>query len=76
MIAGCEECRDLWRVYGLATTAHIRLQSKLRIAALEDDLDEIAALTPQLEAAEKARADQREAIRRHEQTAHANAVTA
>jgi hypothetical protein len=51
----CEECLRLWRHYSSATTEHIRLDSDLRLAAFDRDLERIAALTLQVEAAELAR---------------------
>ena len=62
----CEECRDVWRQYGTATTIHIQLDNKLRFAAHQSDLDEIEALTRQTETAEKVRLERRESIRKHE----------
>jgi hypothetical protein len=74
----CEECRLLWSDYSAAITAHIRLQSKLQLASLEHNPEKIASLQREVEAAEKTRADSREAIRRHEQHTHqdANGTTA
>jgi hypothetical protein len=69
----CEECRLLWSDYGAAITAHIRLQSKLQLASLEHNPEKIASLQQKVEAAENTRADSREAIRRHERSAHPDA---
>jgi hypothetical protein len=64
----CQECVRLWREYGLATTAHVRLDNKLRFAALQDDHSLIQSLTLELEALGEIRDIAREAIRRHEGT--------
>jgi hypothetical protein len=66
----CNECVRLWREYGTATTAHIRLDNKLRFAALQDDHPLIQALTLELEVLGEIRYSAREAIRRHESTRH------
>lgn len=72
----CEECQRLWRVYALATFEHIRLDSKLRLYALEHDIEKIQKLTFLVESAEVARAVGREAVRKHEAAAHPEAETA
>jgi hypothetical protein len=64
----CEECRDLWRQYSLATVTHIQLDSKLRFAALQNDLDLIETLTRETEGAEKTRRVLRESIHQHEES--------
>ncbi len=76
MDRSCEECDRLWREYGEATTTHIRLTSKLQVAALSHENDNIADLTPKVERAEKARSDARAAIRRHESEGHLNSDSA
>jgi hypothetical protein len=65
-VAGCEECRRLWREYADATTEHIRLGSKLQLAAMGSETEAIGILTPQLESAAEKRQLSREAIRGHE----------
>ena len=69
----CNECVRLWREYGTATTAHIRLDNKLRFAALQDDHVHIKSLTLETETAERNRTNIRESIRLHEWTHTANA---
>jgi hypothetical protein len=64
----CQECVRLWREYGTATTAHVRLDNKLRFAALQDDHPLIHSLTLELEALGEIRHAARDAIRRHEGT--------
>jgi hypothetical protein len=72
----CYECQRLWQEYARATTDHIRLDSKLRVAALSRDQDAILTLTHQVESAEERREWAREAIRKHEATPHATADAA
>jgi hypothetical protein len=72
----CEGCQRLWRDYSHATTDHIRLDSKLRLAALERDSERIAGLTLRVEAAELARSAARDAIRKHEAELHATSEAA
>jgi hypothetical protein len=64
----CDECQRLWQEYSRATTDHIRLDSKLRLAALSYDQEGILVLTRQVEGAEEQREWAREAIRKHEAT--------
>ena len=73
MWPNCEECARLWKEYARATTAHLRVDSKLRVAALAHDSQQIIALTPELEAAESSRTLLREAIHEHERLAHGKA---
>ena len=68
MYASCKECNDLWRQYSVATATHLQLDSKLRLAAYQSDLEAIEALTREMEAAEGVRRDTRAAIRHHEET--------
>jgi hypothetical protein len=70
LYSDCEECQRLWREYAVATTNHIRLDSKLRLAALERDLEGIRMLTIEVETAERERAASRDVLRRHEAEAH------
>jgi hypothetical protein len=66
MYAGCEECREVWRQYSIATAIHVQLDNKLRFAALQNDLALIETLTRETEGAEKTRDELRESIREHE----------
>ena len=68
MYAFCKECRELWRQYSLATVTHIQLDSKLRFAALQNDLDLIETLTRETEGAERTRKELRESIHHHEES--------
>jgi len=68
MYAFCKECRELWRQYSLATVTHIQLDSKLRFAALQNDLDLIETLTRETEGAEKTRRELRQSIHQHEES--------
>ncbi len=70
MHSDCPECQRLWRDYAAATTEHIRLDGKLRLAALDFDHEQVALLTPQSEAAGNSRKKTREAIRQHERNEH------
>jgi hypothetical protein len=67
----CQECQALWRWYASATTDHICLENKLRLAALKHDLERVAILTPEVEMAVKLRDAGREAVRLHEAEPHA-----
>jgi hypothetical protein len=69
----CDECHRLWQEYARATTDHVRLDNKLRLAALTHDPKAIQVLTHQIEGAEEQREWAREAIRKHEASGHAMA---
>lgn len=62
----CEECKQLWRKYGLATMIHIELDSKLRSAAIQKNAEPIESLTRETEGAEKNRTELLQLIRAHE----------
>jgi hypothetical protein len=64
----CAECEELWKRYGIATSAHIQRESRLRLAALQEDHSQIEALTRETERAEKTRRELRESILRHEES--------
>jgi len=64
----CKDCQSLWQEYASATTEHIRLDSKLRLAALSHEQEGIPPLTKQVESAGALRESTREAIRQHEAT--------
>ena len=64
----CEECQRLWHEYAHATTAHIRLESKLRLAALSHEHESIPELTIQAENAGVLRTSLRETIQKHDLT--------
>jgi hypothetical protein len=66
----CEECVRLWQDYFISTTEHVRLDGKLKLAALARADDWIMRLTPQLEDAAARRKSHREALLAHEQAAH------
>ena len=70
----CEECQKLWFDYAHATTAHIKLESKLELAALMHELDTITELTIQVEAAGALRESLRESIRKHDLVTHDEAT--
>ena len=65
--SSCEECTRLWREFAAATTEHIRLDSKLRLAALEHNGEKITWLKPRVECAQRLRNELRVAIRKHEE---------
>ena len=64
----CEVCNTLWHEYARATTDHITLDNKLRLAALSHDHNVIQLLTHQVDSAEEGRERARQAIREHEAT--------
>jgi hypothetical protein len=66
----CEECRRLWDAYAIAIRTHISLEYKLRGVAMEGDLDQIQNMAQETDQADIVRADFRETIRNHEETAH------
>jgi hypothetical protein len=66
MYTGCEECREVWRKYSIATAIHVQLDNKLRFAALQNDFALIETLTRETEGAEKTRNELRGSIRKHE----------
>jgi hypothetical protein len=65
-IADCAECKRLWRELAAATTEHIKLESKLSVAAIAHQAEAIIALTPSLEPAAIRRSAARESIWAHE----------
>jgi hypothetical protein len=66
----CPECVRLWREYQSATTNHIHLCGKHRIAELQRDYDREATLAGMVTEAEDQRNAARNAIRQHEVEAH------
>ena len=64
----CEECQRLWHEYAHATTAHIKLESQLRLAALSHEHVTIPELTIQAEIAGALRASLRQTIQEHDLT--------
>ena len=66
MSSECGECKRLWREYSTATTTHIGLDGKLRLAALEHDHEAVQRLTFDVETSETNRKSLRDALRRHE----------
>ena len=77
-ISECAECQRLWQAYSAATTEHIRLESKLQIAALGHEDNVVVDLTPKVEEAALKRSAARDAIKKHEAEDHplADATTA
>ena len=69
-IPDCQDCQQLWHAYAQATTRHIELTGKQRIAQLRREQEIIQQLEPEVVAAEQARNDARESIRRHELDVH------
>ena len=76
MIDSCGECRRLWREYAEATTAHVQLDNKLRLAALTGDCTTVQVLAPQTEKAQDTRILLREIIRAHDFHSHGEAAAA
>ena len=72
----CEECRELWRQYSLATAIHIQLDNKLRFAALKNQCELIETLTRETEGAERTRSELRQSIDKHEAAHKISAVRA
>lgn len=70
MHSDCPECQRLWHEYAVAIRTHIRLEYKLRGAAMEGDPEQIQAIPEDADRADLARANLREAIRNHEEKAH------
>jgi hypothetical protein len=62
----CVECERLWQEYASSVTAHIRIDGKLKLAALTCLHERIPELTLQVEAAGQHRELIREEIRQHE----------
>lgn len=71
----CAECVRLWRAYAKATADHVGLQNKLREVAVTQ-LWESADLTLAVAAAVRLREQARDAIRTHEEVAHAGKTRA
>jgi hypothetical protein len=72
----CAECIRLWREYATATTDHIALEGKLRIAVIAHDSARVAAISPEVGQAGLKRSAARDAIKAHEQDAHPSADAA
>jgi hypothetical protein len=72
----CDECRNLWRDYAAATSSHIQLDNKLKLAALTGDNAKMGVLTPLTEEAEATRKLLRETIRTHDLQVHGEAAAA
>jgi len=68
--AKCKRCQALWTKYATVTSDHIRTEGKLRMAELQSELEQIATLTLEADAAGKLRIAGREAIRVHEEESH------
>jgi hypothetical protein len=68
--AACQECSRLWREYQNATTSHIHLCGKHRIAELQYDKAKAAQLAEVVEEAGQERQAARDAIRQHEADVH------
>jgi hypothetical protein len=66
----CAECIRLWREYATATTDHIGLEGKMRIAMIAHDSARVALLSPQVAGADVKRTAARNAIEVHERHAH------
>ena len=76
MHSECTECQRLWHSYAIAIREHIRLEYKLRGVALEGDLQQIQALAQDVDAADLARQNLRDAVRLHDETAHRRVASA
>jgi hypothetical protein len=68
MHSSCEQCGELLRKYGVAATTYVRLDNKLRFAALQRDCNLVQMLTLESERAEKTRSELRQSIHDHEAT--------
>jgi hypothetical protein len=66
----CAHCHRLRLEYYRATTEHIKLEGKLKLAALEHDDETVAVLAPEVEQAAAKRSVARQAIKDHEAVAH------
>jgi hypothetical protein len=64
----CEECNRLWRDYGFATNADIKLDGQVKIAALRHDRELSAQLAPASQSATHERESLRQQIKTHEAT--------
>ena len=70
-VVDCAECNRLWRACATATIERFRLQAKLRLAILEQG--HYKHLAAEVEAAEVAATEARQALLRHQST-HAMAA--
>jgi hypothetical protein len=66
----CADCERLWREYAAATTEHIKVMGKQRIAHLRHDAESERDLDAKVKAAELSRASTRTAIQEHEAITH------
>jgi hypothetical protein len=76
MYAVCDECRELWRQYSVATATHIQIENKLRLAGLQNELNLIETLTVETEGAEKTRNRLRKLVHKHEAAHNISAASA
>ena len=74
MQPNCVECRRLWREYSAVARELVRLDSKLKAAALIPDRVAMEELTHQLESATAMRTQLREEIDEHEARTHGKKV--
>ena len=70
MKGACEQCTHLWRVYGLATVNHRRLEEQQQVAAKRGDTARVQALEAELQAALREREKARTELYEHETSQH------
>lgn len=70
MFMVCDECKRLWGELGDATAIAIRLDNKLKLAALQHNYEKMKILAPQTKAAFVVRDQAREKVRLHEAAEH------
>jgi hypothetical protein len=69
-IKDCVTCQRLWREYSAATAEHIKLEGKLKIAALSRETGHVSELTVFVEKAAAERVAARRAIAEHQWATH------
>jgi NurA-like 5'-3' nuclease len=62
----CKECDRLWAEYTKASFEHFHVENKLKMAAVEGDVEAVVRLTRGIEEARHCRDHMREAMRKHE----------
>jgi len=76
IVSGCAECERLWQEYSRATSDHIRLEGKLKVAALSYDPDQVSTLSALVQRAAGERTAARDAVNSHTTSGHADSASA
>jgi hypothetical protein len=67
----CPECVRLWHEYVAATVTQLKLETRLRVVALEGDAERVRAMRARIGDASRSHQELRLAMNEHRETAHA-----